>query len=435
MAVLHGLLALLLLGLAAHGQDPLTLPIRPYAAPGLILAGAALAFRAFRARQRPPKVRRLLVLLSLASIVIVLGQEALFQYRRQVVLSASPAALEWLGRHVIAGFADREEAALLAERGAVGGFFITRRNALGLTADQLRRDLDRLQSLRRRQGLCPLIFATDQEGGPVSRLSPPLTTLPSLSDWIAAAPTPAAVAARAREYGDIQGRELAGLGIAVNFSPVVDLKIDHGPDPLDFNSLIARRAISDNPDVVANAALHYALGLAAHGVTATLKHFPGLGRVRGDTHHFSADFDRPAATLAAVDWVPFRRVLGAAPALMMLSHVRLKELDPDLPVSYSARVIGGLIRGDWGFDGVLVTDDLTMAAVYRSPEGLGEAAVRSLAAGNDLLLVSYDGEKVYEVLYALLRADEAGRLEQGVLERSAGRLRRVLPDLQACALQ
>jgi beta-N-acetylhexosaminidase len=106
----------------------------------------------------------------------------------------------------------------------------------------LRSEIARLQTIRREAGLPPLIVAADQEGGIVSHLSPPLTSLPALAT-LAALP-PAERSAKAEAYGRIHGRELALLGITLNFAPVVDLLRTEASNPLDFNSLISRRAIA-----------------------------------------------------------------------------------------------------------------------------------------------------------------------------------------------
>ena len=113
---------------------------------------------------------------------------------------------------------------------------------------------------------------------------------------------------------------------------------------LDFNTLIGYRAISDDPMTVADIARSYVSWLEASGVGATVKHFPGLGRVRTDTHHFSADLDTPLAELEASDWIPFRKVLAGSKAQLMIGHVTLTTVDPDRPASHSRLVVDGIIR-------------------------------------------------------------------------------------------
>jgi beta-N-acetylhexosaminidase len=177
-----------------------------------------------------------------------------------------------------------------------------------------------------------LIVTADQEGGIVSHLSPPLTALPSLST-LADLP-PNIRAKKAEDFGRTHGQELAALGVNHDFAPVLDLWPEASRNRFDFNTLTNQRAISGDPALVAEIALAYVHGLDALNVGATVKHFPGLGRVRADTHHFSADLDTPLAVLEASDWRPFRDVLAGSKAQLMIGHVTLTAVDPDRPASH-----------------------------------------------------------------------------------------------------
>jgi beta-N-acetylhexosaminidase len=108
----------------------------------------------------------------------------------------------------------------------------------------------------------------------------------------------------------------------------------------------------------------------------------------------------------------------------MLGHARLTALDAQNPVSMSWRVIAGLLRGTWRYDGVLITDNFSMMAVFRSPKGMAEGGVAALNAGVDLILISYDPDQYYQVMYALLVADEQGKLDEEALRQSDQRLQR-----------
>jgi beta-N-acetylhexosaminidase len=230
----------------------------------------------------------------------------------------------------------------------------------------------------------------------VSRLSPPLTRLPPLSAF--AALPPGERAAAARRYGRLQGGELAALGVTVDFSPVVDLKTV--APRWDRNSLIARRAIDADPAVAGEIAAAYAAGLRDAGIMPTAKHFPGLGRARGDTHHIRVRLSAPIAELEAADWRPFRQVLESGPALLMVGHAVLEATDPVRPASQSRAVIDGIIRRRWGFTGAVITDDLTMPSVFHHDFCGG--VVRSLDAGVDFLLISYDADQYYRAFECAL---------------------------------
>jgi beta-N-acetylhexosaminidase len=161
-------------------------------------------------------------------------------------------------------------------------------------------------------------------------------------------------------------------------------------------------------------------GLDAAGVGATVKHFPGLGRVGADTHHFTATLDASAEELEAADWRPFREVLSHSKARLMIGHVTLTAIDPDRPASHSKRVIEDLIRKAWGYQGVVMTDDLVMGAIYGG--NVCAAVVEALNAGADLLLVAYDGAQFYRIFDCALDAYHRGTLDLAMLRTSEGRL-------------
>jgi beta-N-acetylhexosaminidase len=173
---------------------------------------------------------------------------------------------------------------------------------------------------------------------------------------------------------------------------------------------------------VSEVAETYCATLIEAGIRCTLKHFPGLGGVAADTHVETADLTIPEAELAAADWVPFRALMNRAGILTMLGHARLVAVDPQRPSSFSRAVIDGLLRRSWRHDGILLTDDFTMEAVFRSPEGLGGASVAALNAGIDLILVSYDPDQYYVVTAALIAAHRHGRLRPDTLLQSDARL-------------
>ncbi|TMJ03488.1 MAG: glycoside hydrolase family 3 protein [Alphaproteobacteria bacterium] len=387
----------------------------------------AFEIRTLRRAQPGSRASRLMSATSLSLAMVVLGTtstlEAQFQYQRHIVLRTDPAQLERLGRHLLVGYRDRGTLDALIGRRAIAGVFISASNVQGKTAEAIRQQIHSLQEIRARQGVSPLWIATDQEGGAVSRLSPPLTRMPSLAEIVALHPDPAERQIAIRQYASRQGRELNDLGINLNFAPVVDL--NHGIiNPEDRLSRIGTRAISQDPAIVTDVARVYCATLMMTGVHCTLKHFPGLGRVYEDTHRVTAELSARAEELDASDWVPFRHLMASDAAFIMLGHVRLVAVDRDRPASFSNAVVDGLLRERWKHDGVLVTDDFSMGAVTHSREGVTGGAVAALNAGVDLILLSYDPDQYFPVMYALLRADGDGGLRSDMLERSDLRLRR-----------
>ena len=371
---------------------------------------------------------RLLLLLWVLPLVSMLGAKTSFEVRKSRDLNTDVARAQFLGRHFVVGYSSFDEVARLAEKGLIAGVYITKHNvaAAGGTEDGLRTEIAALQARRNAAGLPPLTVAADQEGGIVSHLSPPLPALPALSTL---AELPRELRARkAFEYGRSHGRELFSLGVNQNFAPVLDLRPDAGRNVLDFHTLTGQRAISDDPTTVGEIALAYVHGLEASGVAATVKHFPGLGRVRTDTHNFAASLDTPLDVLEATDWRPFKDVLAGSNAQLMIGHVNLTAIDPGRPASHSKRVVDGVIRKQWNYQGVIITDDLVMGAIYG--HDVCNAVVEALNAGVDLLLVAYDGAQFYRIFACAADAAEAGKLDLSILRDSEARLRRNAPDSQ-----
>ncbi len=328
---------------------------------------------------------------------------------------------------MIVGYRNLAEVQELVRIRAVAGIFVSIRNVRGKSVAEIRKEIDYLQSQRKNRGLAPLWIATDQEGGIVSRLSPPLTRMSSLSEVLERYPDVVQRERAVRQYAATQGRELAELGINLNFAPVVDVNHEIR-NPNDRFTRIFLRAISSDPAVVTQVASWYCAGMEEAGVRCTLKHFPGLGRVYDDTHFSGATLATSVTELTGTDWVPFRALMSQDGAFTMLSHARLTAIDPDHPVSVSPPVIAGLLRRDWEYDGVLITDDFSMGAVYRSKIGIDEGSVAAVNAGVDLILIGWDSDQYYRVMYALLKADREGKLNPEALLRSDRRLARARKD-------
>jgi beta-N-acetylhexosaminidase len=371
---------------------------------------------------RASNAARLLVLLWCLPSLSMLYAHAVFEVCKRNVLHTEVAAAHRLGQHFVVGYTSFDEVAPLAEKGLIGGIYIARHNIAGRTTQTLKSEIVALQDRRRVAGLPPLMVAADQEGGIVSHLAPPLTELPALAA-LAGLP-PDIRAKKAEEFGRTHGQELARIGVNQNFAPVLDLR-PAGRTRFDFNTLTSQRAISDDPAMAAEIGLAYVRGLEASGVRATVKHFPGLGRVRADTHHFSANLDAPPAELEASDWRPFKEVLAASNAQLMIGHVTVTAIDPDRPASHSKRVVDGIIRQKWNYRGVVITDDLVMGAIYN--HNVCTAVVEALNASVDLLLVAFDGSQFYRLFKCASDALGQQRLDMAMLHESEIRLKRAFP--------
>lgn len=297
-------LAAALLFIGFNKNDPYLISLRGTGNIVVAVIGIAVASALIWRGYWRGAARKTLILLWCLVPLALLTAHLRFEWRKHDVLHAETSAAQMLGRHFVVGYSSFPEVAVLAEKGLIAGVYVSRRNLRGRSAEALKAEIAALQTLRRAANLPPLVVAADQEGGIVSHLAPVLTELPSLATLV---DLPADLRDRmAEEYGRIHGRELSALGVNLNFAPVLDLRPKVRLTRLDFHTLIGRRAISGDPARVADVALPYIRGLEAFGVDATVKHFPGLGRVHGDTHHFSADLDTPIEELEKSDWRPFK---------------------------------------------------------------------------------------------------------------------------------
>ena len=214
----------------------------------------------------------------------------------------------------------------------------------------------------------------DQEGGRVQRLQPPHWRKYPAPARIAALPDPHAEEA-ARLGARLIADDLAALGIDVDALPVLDLPVS-GADPV-----IGDRAYGSDPERVARLGRGACEGLLAGGVLPTIKHIPGHGRAQVDSHRALPRVDAARDVLEKTDFAPFRALSDMSWA--MTAHIIYTAIDPAAPATFSAAVIDGVIRKHIGFDGVLISDDISMGALDGS---LAERTRRSLDAGCDLAL-------------------------------------------------
>jgi beta-N-acetylhexosaminidase len=249
------------------------------------------------------------------------------------------------------------------------------------------------------------LIGADQEGG-ATRTLPFAPAAAGQSDQ----PTPAAAGAAARATGRTLGR----LGLNLTFGPVADVAA--GPD-----SILSSRAYPGRAPAVAAATRAAVAGYAAAGVAATAKHFPGLGAATINTDTAPATVASPAPTLRARDLAPFRAAIAAGVPVVMASHALYPALDPTRIASQSPVILGRLLRGSLGFRGVVVTDSIEAAAVRRR-SSVASAAVRSIAAGADLVLMTGPGS--YHLIYPRLVA--AARRSPAFRRRIADAAARVL---------
>lgn len=272
----------------------------------------------------------------------------------------------------------------------------------------------------------PLWIAIDQEGGTVQRVRAPATVWPPMLSFDGLAPGAGGVdgVQLAEHVGEALGRELAALGIDVDFAPVLDVHTNPA------NPVIGRRAFATEPEVVARRALAMARGLERAGVVGCGKHFPGHGDTDTDSHLALPRLDHDLARLDAVELLPFQRAVAAGIPMIMTAHVVFAALDDTVPATLSRTVITGLLRERMGYQGIIVSDDLDMRAIA-AHFGIGEAAVRAIAAGCDVLLLCRDPDHQAETRTALIHAGEQKSDMRAAIGRAADRIRAAKARYQA----
>ena len=271
-------------------------------------------------------------------------------------------------------------------------------------------------ALRSASGSPDPVIAIDEEGGDVTRVAyhdgspyPGNAALGAVDD----------ISVTRAVYHAI-GADLAALGINFNLAPCADV-LGAADSPA-----VGTRSFGADTDLVSRHTAAAVTGLQAAGVAACTKHFPGHGRTGTDTHEAIATIEGGLAELRQCDLPPFAAAIEAGTVAIMPSHLRLPELTGDLPATVSSAALAGLLRGELGFTGIIVSDALEMRAT-RDMFGVPQAAVLAVAAGTDLLCLGRDSdqEEYLAVREALVAAVRDGTITGARLEEAADRVARL----------
>ena len=272
----------------------------------------------------------------------------------------------------------------------------------------------------------PLLVAADLETGagfrfrgavhiPTNIALGGATTFPSLMAFGATGDP-----RHAYQMGKVTALEARAMGVHVPFAPVLD--VNNNPD----NPIINIRSFGEDPQVVADMGVALVRGLQDFGAVATGKHFPGHGDTGTDSHLELPIIQVGRERLDAVELVPFRAAIEAGVKGIMTAHIAVPAISGEtIPATVSRRVLTGLLRNELGFDGIIFTDAMDMLAVSRLfPRG--EAAVRAVLAGADVILMP---SNVKRAIDAIVSAIDAGRLTEARIDESVGRLLRLKEEL------
>jgi len=313
----------------------------------------------------------------------------------------SPAPAEAAQNQLMHGV---DSAAEVAADQTYGGFFL--RPEVIADADQVRRLTGVLHAQGDGPDGLPLLVSMDQEGGVVQRLKVGVAPVPSAASVGYSGST-----AYARKVARANGRTLRDLGVTMVLAPVADV------DP-DGVSVMGSRTYSADRRVAARMVVATVRGYLQAGVVPVLKHFPGLGTVSGDSHRSLPVQGKSVEALRRTDLATFRAAVDAGAPVVMTGHVAVPALERGVPASLSRTVLDTLLRGELGFEGVAITDSQGMGPVH-GRYGPAEGAIRSLLAGNDLVLNSPRPRRARR---AVLDAVRSGRIPPERLAEAATRV-------------
>ncbi|GLI35715.1 glycoside hydrolase family 3 N-terminal domain-containing protein [Desulforhabdus amnigena] len=321
---------------------------------------------------------------------------------------------ETAGIHLMVGFHGTnmdEELKFIIRDFKIGGIVLFRRNIE--SPEQLRTLLTEAQSFAGETLGRSLLVSIDQEGGPVQRLEAPFTQLPSARDL--ALEGPEAIVHWTTRAAD----ELRQTGIQINLAPVLDV---FSGTPSHF---MEARCLDSNPQKVAALGKIWIQTLQKNGVSATAKHFPGLGLAESDPHHFAPVIHWTDDASMQRDLLPFREAIRDGVHCVMTSHALYPYLDPDWPATLSPKINNEWLRGKLGFEGVLLSDDMDMAAVSQR-YSWAETVFQGMASSIDFFLLCQQTENIAPFHQALSSALEGDTNLQDLHYRSLQRIERLL---------
>jgi beta-N-acetylhexosaminidase len=316
---------------------------------------------------------------------------------------------EKVGQMFIFGFEGTDTNEMLTnmmETKSPGGVILFQRNVEN--SEQL---LDLINSIKEiNKGREPLFISVDQEAGRVSRMPKELRDIPSaefLGEYDDAGIT--------HKIGELLAEEIASFGFNMNFAPVLDIMTN--PD----NTAIKERAFGNTTQAVSKHGIQMMKGIRNKGVIPVVKHFPGHGDTGVDSHKELPSIDYDMDSLADFELVPFQEAINENADAVMVSHLLMNKIDPENPATMSKAVITNLLRNDMNFQGVVVTDDMTMGAIINNYD-IGDAAVSSVVAGSDIIMVCHGYDKQTEAMDAVRSAVETGFIQETRIDESVARI-------------
>ena len=321
----------------------------------------------------------------------------------------TPEALTGYDQVTRAGTATRQA----YEKMPVGGIVLMEQNLS--EPEELKTMVSNLHSYSRERTGLPLLIGIDEEGGTVARIGNHEDfDVPDVEDM--ADVGKGKDVSKAYEAGSVLGEYLSDFGIDVDFAPVADVWWNSD------NTVVEKRSFGSDPELVAQMTAEAVKGLQEHGVSATLKHFPGHGGTSKDSHDEIASVSETIQEMDKKDLVPFKAGIEAGADQVMIGHICTpKASDEDIPATFSYFWVTEVLRAYLGFEGVAITDALNMGAITQKYTS-AEASIKALEAGADMLLMPENFEEAYQ---GVLEAVKDGTLKEARADESLARIFRL----------
>ena len=290
----------------------------------------------------------------------------------------------------------------------VGGIILYKRNYSSY--DEMMNHINELKKINSVNKI-PLLISIDQEGGRVNRMPDEFVNL-----------KPAKKLASKKDYniikesGSVIGKMLYQSGVNMNFAPVADIKSfpDHHP--------IGDRCYSDNPEEVSKCVISFIEGLKSERVIPVVKHFPGHGATKKDSHYFLPIIKKTINEMEEKDLIPFKESIENGVDCILVGHLLFSNIDKRFPVSLSKRFITRYLRKKYRFNGVVISDDIKMKAV-EVLYGPKRASIRALKAGNDIVIMRIPFDSQIQVLETTKKLVEKNYLPEYKINK---KIRRIL---------
>lgn len=289
----------------------------------------------------------------------------------------------------------------------VGGFILFSRNIEN--KNQVTNLLDSLKEINKDNKL-PLFLSVDEEGGLVSRLSKIYTNLPDAATLGSMDNEELSF-----EYGENLGIKLRSLGFNLNFAPVLDINSN------SRNPVIGKRAFGNTADIVTKHGLKVMEGIISQDIIPAAKHFPGHGDTITDSHLNLPRIDKSLKELENLELTPFKSAIDDGIDMIMVAHILFPQIDEELPATMSNVLIDEVLREDLGFEGVIISDDMTMGAIVNN-YSIEDAAIKFLTSGGDIALVCHGNDNQKLVIDRIKTAIENGELSMEQLDAKVYRI-------------